>query len=293
MRKEKMYQIRQIALIGIILISIVAGWTLYWLFFDVDTVTGAEFRKAQAQISDLQQQIKELQKQKNEVKTEVNIESDTYDVKKGNTLWKVAENKCGKGDAWPGIAAANDIKPPRYTIHPKDKLKIDCAIPQGFKFQTVSVRRKAVKPVTAVAEKLNEHPVIIEKPSPVELPPANLEPVTNPTENISVVAPVPALETAPPMPVPQKPTIVFFKAQPETISAGQPTMLAWETKGATKVEIKGIGVQAPNSQITVNPRTTTEYTVVASGPGGESSVTLSVSVAKTKENQKRRGLFSF
>lgn len=50
-------------------------------------------------------------------------EGDRYTVKRGDSLWQIAQDQLGNGWKWPSIAAANNINAP-YTIYPGEKLII-------------------------------------------------------------------------------------------------------------------------------------------------------------------------
>jgi len=68
--------------------------------------------------------------------------------------------------------------------------------------------------------------------------------------------------------------IVTFAQTPEfSTSSGDPVVLTWTTTGATSVQITGFGApsgaQPVNGSITVNPKTNTDYTLTAYGPGGQ------------------------
>jgi hypothetical protein len=75
------------------------------------------------------------------------------------------------------------------------------------------------------------------------------------------------------------PTVVSFTATPPTITAGQTSMLSWTTANATSVSINfGVGSQPPNGSVPVSPAVTTTYTLTATGPGGTSNATTTVTV---------------
>ncbi len=73
--------------------------------------------------------------------------------------------------------------------------------------------------------------------------------------------------------------VLRFVAMPASIVSGGSTTIAWETSGATSVSIdNGIGAQAPTGMTTVSPTQTTLYTLTASGPGGNATGLLTVTV---------------
>jgi YVTN family beta-propeller protein len=72
---------------------------------------------------------------------------------------------------------------------------------------------------------------------------------------------------------------VTISANPQTIYAGQSSLLTWSSSNADHVSIdNGIGNVEPSGSMTVNPAKTTTYTITASGPGGvaKASATLTV-----------------
>ena len=89
----------------------------------------------------------------------------------------------------------------------------------------------------------------------------------------------------PPTPAPPRPPrvvpparILSFKAQPETIQAGQPVTLVWATENPNGLTISpGIGRVTARGTRQVNPLATTTYILTANGPNN-TSVTQSVTV---------------
>jgi len=73
-------------------------------------------------------------------------------------------------------------------------------------------------------------------------------------------------------------TVGSFSASTPQINCGQSTNLSWNTSDAAKSSISGIGdVPASGSQ-SVSPHQTTDYTLTASGPGGNPTSTATVNV---------------
>ena len=73
---------------------------------------------------------------------------------------------------------------------------------------------------------------------------------------------------------------VFFSADPQSITYGESSTLAWTTTNADSISIdQGIGSVGVSGSITVSPTETTTYTITATGPGG--TATSSVTVAVT------------
>jgi peptidoglycan-associated lipoprotein len=87
------------------------------------------------------------------------------------------------------------------------------------------------------------------------------------------VAPPPP---APP-PAPNAPT-ASLSANPNTVDAGQPTTLTWQTTNATDVSIDGIGPVDMSGSRQVTPVDSTTYHLVAKGSGGTQDATARVTV---------------
>jgi hypothetical protein len=76
--------------------------------------------------------------------------------------------------------------------------------------------------------------------------------------------------------------VLSFAANPSTISAGQSSMLSWDTAGATSASISGVsGVQPVRGSLLVSPAVTTTYTLTASGPAGTATAAATVTVQAT------------
>ena len=68
--------------------------------------------------------------------------------------------------------------------------------------------------------------------------------------------------------------------EPSSITPGQSATLRWTTTNANDVSINtGIGTVAARGDRTVNPASTTTYTLTANGPTGSTSATATVTVA--------------
>ncbi len=96
-------------------------------------------------------------------------------------------------------------------------------------------------------------------------------------------APVARTVEAPPPPPPPPPApaarINSFTVEPRSVQRGQTATLAWQAANATDVAIdNAVGAVEANGVRTVNPASTTTYTLTARGPGGTDtrSVTLEV-----------------
>jgi hypothetical protein len=76
------------------------------------------------------------------------------------------------------------------------------------------------------------------------------------------------------------PVVVGFSAQPPSITAGQTATLSWETANATAVDIdNGVGTGLPaTGSAQVTPAATTQYLMTVSGPGGQTTAQVTVTV---------------
>ncbi len=96
------------------------------------------------------------------------------------------------------------------------------------------------------------------------------------------VPPPPPPPAAPPpavAPPAQKPVISTFTAEPTTIEKGQSSTLRWSISGATDMTIdQGIGPVQSNGSRQVFPGNSTTYTLVANGPGGSDTRSVTVEV---------------
>lgn len=75
---------------------------------------------------------------------------------------------------------------------------------------------------------------------------------------------------------PAKPQITAFTATPSILTAGQTATLAWTVTGATTVKLGGTPTTTPSQPVT--PAATTTYTLVAEGPGGSATASVTVTV---------------
>ncbi len=91
--------------------------------------------------------------------------------------------------------------------------------------------------------------------------------------------PPPQVVPPPPPPPPPQPVIGSFTAEPGTIQRGQAATLRWSTSNATDVSISaGIGAVAASGSRQVLPTSTTNYELVAKGPGGVARRPVTVTV---------------
>ncbi len=115
-------------------------------------------------------------------------------------------------------------------------------------------------------------------PTTTPVPPTNtpLPPTTTPIPPTSTPPP-PSPTTPPP------PSIVSFQADPAQIQEGECTTISWRVEGnPTEIYFDGEGATSPDSR-TRCPGETTSYTLVAKGPRGEASQSLTVSVISDTE----------
>lgn len=76
-----------------------------------------------------------------------------------------------------------------------------------------------------------------------------------------------------------QPLVRSFTASALSVPRGERVTLRWETADATQVVISpGVGAQSPTGSVEVTPTETTIYTLVAEGPGGRASASLTVAV---------------
>ncbi len=80
-------------------------------------------------------------------------------------------------------------------------------------------------------------------------------------------------------PTGNKPVINYFTAEPGTINSGQPSSLRWSVDNATNVQIDTVGQVSPNGRRAVYPTATTDYHLTATGPGGTTDATTTVTVS--------------
>lgn len=90
----------------------------------------------------------------------------------------------------------------------------------------------------------------------------------------------------PPTPPPQpKPVTATLSASPTSIERGQTATLTWSTENADNVTLQGTKVDPSGSQ-TVSPTQSTDYHLVATGPGGTQDATARVTVSQPQQTQQ-------
>lgn len=92
-------------------------------------------------------------------------------------------------------------------------------------------------------------------------------------------APPPVVKTPPPE---VKPVTATLSANPTSIERGQQATLTWSTENATDVTLQGQKVDPSGSQ-SVSPTQSTDYHLVAQGPGGNRDATARVTVTAPQQ----------
>ncbi|HJW93195.1 MAG TPA: hypothetical protein VJ901_06220 [Thermoanaerobaculia bacterium] len=87
------------------------------------------------------------------------------------------------------------------------------------------------------------------------------------------------------------PRIAFFRATPDVLSAAGSSTLSWSTSDATSVVITpnlgpDVGAVAASGTRVVNVTQTTQYTLVATGPGGSATATVTVYVGSVPARRR-------
>jgi peptidoglycan-associated lipoprotein len=91
--------------------------------------------------------------------------------------------------------------------------------------------------------------------------------------------PKPQVQAPPPQP---KPVTATLTANPPNIQAGQSSTLTWSTENADNVTLQGTKVDPSGSQ-SVSPTSSTDYHLVAAGPGGTQDATARVTVQQAQQ----------
>jgi hypothetical protein len=82
-------------------------------------------------------------------------------------------------------------------------------------------------------------------------------------------------------------------ASPLNIESGQSATLSWSTAGATSVEIPGVGNFGASGSTPVMPTSSTTYTLLARGAGGEATCSISVIVGQDPDPSPRPTIVQF
>ena len=88
-------------------------------------------------------------------------------------------------------------------------------------------------------------------------------------------APPPAQEIPPSAP---KAPAASITAEPSVVEPGQPVTLKWSSANATEATISGLGPVAVEGREEVRPAKATTYELVAKGPGGSATASVTVNV---------------
>jgi uncharacterized protein YraI len=105
------------------------------------------------------------------------------------------------------------------------------------------------------------------------------------TESVPVVeAPSPPTSVPPTAtPVPQLPTIAYFRADRETINPGERVVLSWDLSGAREAFLRyddvTEGIVSPGNK-TLSPTRTTVYTLLARSEAGDATAQLTIRVSE-------------
>lgn len=91
-------------------------------------------------------------------------------------------------------------------------------------------------------------------------------------KKVAATAPMPPSASTGPAPT------ASITATPSTVTAGTPVVLTWQTEDATNVSIDGIGQVETAGTMTETPTQSTDYHLVATGPGGTTDATAHVTV---------------
>jgi len=73
--------------------------------------------------------------------------------------------------------------------------------------------------------------------------------------------------------------VISFTAEPALVNPGKPVTLTWNVANATDVSIQpNIGSVSPSGSKVIMPMATTTYMIVAKGPGGEATQSVSITI---------------
>src|SRR5947207_7343083 len=78
----------------------------------------------------------------------------------------------------------------------------------------------------------------------------------------------PKAQAPPPPPPPPKPVTATLSASPASIERGQSSTLTWSTENSDDVTLEGVGKVDASGSKSVSPTQSTNYRLVAKGPGG-------------------------
>src|SRR5437016_4986658 len=89
----------------------------------------------------------------------------------------------------------------------------------------------------------------------------------------------PKAQAPPPPPPPPKPVTATLSASPASIERGQSSTLTWSTENSDDVTLEGVGKVDASGSKSVSPTQSTNYRLVAKGPGGTQEATARVTVS--------------
>ena len=99
-------------------------------------------------------------------------------------------------------------------------------------------------------------------------------------KKVAVAPPAPPPAQEAPRPAPKAPAATIT-AEPSIVEAGQPVTLKWSSTDATEATISGLGTVAVEGRQEVRPAKATTYELVAKGPGGSATASVTVNVMAT------------
>lgn len=173
------------------------------------------------------------------------------------------------------IGQEADLQPPATTFDQICPAQAPTATPTDTPTLQVieaNTSTPTTAPTGAVTETLSPTPTFTP-----ETPTPTFTPLPPPTATFTPLPP-----GAPtPLPITTPPEIRAFDADRTTINFGEPMMLAWEVAGADTVALRSPGGEEllpAQGNKTMTPAETTTFTLVARGPGGESSAAVQVVV---------------
>ncbi len=169
---------------------------------------------------------------------------------------------CQASNGWQGAKALSG----KETVTPSQTTTytIACQGPGGSTTQSRTVTVRGTSPAPPVTP-------------PPTTPPPGTPPTTPPAP--PTVPPPASPPGTPPPPSAGSPHVVLFP-YPSTIDAGQSSTLYWFTLRASACTASGgwQGARATSGKESMNPPTTTSYTLTCTGPGGQDAKTATVTI---------------
>jgi peptidoglycan-associated lipoprotein len=96
-------------------------------------------------------------------------------------------------------------------------------------------------------------------------------------KKVAVAPPAPPPAQEAPRPAPKAPA-ASITAEPSMVEAGQAVTLKWSSTDATEATISGLGTVTVEGRQEVRPAKATTYELVAKGPGGSATASVTVNV---------------